>query len=101
MQGNSFIISAVIYVLVLTDIVLLGCCESDGVSSNIQVPVSVCSSSCLPGTRKAVQKGKPVCCFDCLPCAAGEVSNVTGINFLTLPQTSHRRCKYHYKICTM
>ncbi|XP_065138702.1 olfactory receptor CS2 [Paramisgurnus dabryanus] len=42
-----------------------------------QVPVSVCSMSCLPGTRKAVQKGKPVCCFDCLPCAAGEISNVT------------------------
>ncbi|KAI7802205.1 olfactory receptor C family [Triplophysa rosa] len=42
-----------------------------------QVPASVCSVSCLPGTRKAVQKGKPVCCFDCLPCAAGEISNVT------------------------
>ncbi|XP_052438188.1 extracellular calcium-sensing receptor-like [Carassius gibelio] len=42
-----------------------------------QVPVSVCSASCLPGTRKAAQKGKPVCCFDCLPCAAGEVSNMT------------------------
>lgn len=71
--------------LVPTDIVLLeGCCESDGVSfSNIQVPVSVCSASCLPGTRKAAQKGKPVCCFDCLPCAAGEVSNMTGISFLT------------------
>uniref|UniRef100_A0A672P0K7 Extracellular calcium-sensing receptor-like n=1 Tax=Sinocyclocheilus grahami TaxID=75366 RepID=A0A672P0K7_SINGR len=41
------------------------------------VPVSVCSASCLPGTRKAAQKGKPVCCFDCLSCAAGEVSNMT------------------------
>lgn len=58
-------------------------------SSVIQVPVSVCSVSCLPGTRKAVQKGKPVCCFDCLPCAAGEISNVTGIqNTNTLLLTS-------------
>ncbi|XP_067101732.1 extracellular calcium-sensing receptor [Osmerus mordax] len=42
-----------------------------------QVPVSVCSERCPPGTRKAVQKGKPVCCYDCLPCAEGEISNQT------------------------
>ncbi|XP_059187289.1 extracellular calcium-sensing receptor-like [Centropristis striata] len=42
-----------------------------------QVPLSVCSEECSPGTRKVLQKGKPVCCYDCLRCAEGEISNIT------------------------
>nr|XP_033487806.1 extracellular calcium-sensing receptor-like [Epinephelus lanceolatus] len=42
-----------------------------------QVPVSVCSVKCPPGTRKVLQKGKPVCCYDCLTCVEGEISNST------------------------
>ncbi|XP_069004368.1 extracellular calcium-sensing receptor-like [Embiotoca jacksoni] len=42
-----------------------------------QVPVSVCSEKCPPGTRKVLQKGKPVCCYDCILCAEGEISNTT------------------------
>uniref|UniRef100_A0A3B4G053 Extracellular calcium-sensing receptor-like n=1 Tax=Pundamilia nyererei TaxID=303518 RepID=A0A3B4G053_9CICH len=42
-----------------------------------QVPVSVCSASCPPGTRKVLQKGKPICCYDCILCPEGETSNTT------------------------
>uniref|UniRef100_A0A8C4DSI8 G-protein coupled receptors family 3 profile domain-containing protein n=2 Tax=Dicentrarchus labrax TaxID=13489 RepID=A0A8C4DSI8_DICLA len=47
------------------------------VEGRTQVPVSVCSDSCHPGTRKVLQKGKPICCYDCIPCPEGEISNVT------------------------
>ncbi|XP_026169376.1 extracellular calcium-sensing receptor-like [Mastacembelus armatus] len=42
-----------------------------------EMPVSVCSESCPPGTLKVLQKGKPVCCYDCIPCPVGEISNLT------------------------
>ncbi|XP_034723364.1 extracellular calcium-sensing receptor-like [Etheostoma cragini] len=51
--------------------------------SVIQWPVekeasrSVCSNSCPPGSRIARRKGEPICCFDCVPCTEGEVSNTT------------------------
>uniref|UniRef100_A0A3Q1J5G4 G-protein coupled receptors family 3 profile domain-containing protein n=1 Tax=Anabas testudineus TaxID=64144 RepID=A0A3Q1J5G4_ANATE len=47
--------------------------------STIQWPASrsVCSDNCPPGSRVARRKGEPICCFDCVPCAEGEVSNKT------------------------
>ncbi|KAM4675876.1 extracellular calcium-sensing receptor-like [Discoglossus pictus] len=42
-----------------------------------QVPLSVCSPSCPPGFRKAAIRGKPVCCFQCVPCPIGDISNHT------------------------
>ncbi|XP_075061832.1 extracellular calcium-sensing receptor-like [Mixophyes fleayi] len=44
---------------------------------NKETPRSVCSESCLPGFRKAAIRGQPACCFECVPCLQGEISNQT------------------------
>ncbi|OCT68938.1 hypothetical protein XELAEV_18040246mg [Xenopus laevis] len=42
-----------------------------------QSPRSVCSEPCLPGFHKSLQNGKPPCCFDCVQCSKGEISNLS------------------------
>nr|XP_014353900.1 PREDICTED: extracellular calcium-sensing receptor-like [Latimeria chalumnae] len=62
-QGQNFIINE-------SAIVWNGC--------QTQTPRSVCSESCPFGYRKAPQNNQPICCFDCIPCSEGEISNQTG-----------------------
>ncbi|XP_041796789.1 extracellular calcium-sensing receptor-like [Chelmon rostratus] len=60
-------------------------------------PQSVCSESCPPGTRMARKKGEPECCFDCIPCSEGKISNKTDStvciscpeDFWSSPQRDH------------
>ncbi|XP_048353769.1 vomeronasal type-2 receptor 26-like [Sphaerodactylus townsendi] len=42
-----------------------------------KLPSSRCVESCLPGSSRTVQEGKPLCCYECLRCAEGAVSNHT------------------------
>uniref|UniRef100_UPI00358FA8E3 taste receptor type 1 member 2-like isoform X4 n=1 Tax=Myxine glutinosa TaxID=7769 RepID=UPI00358FA8E3 len=42
-----------------------------------QIPRSICSKPCMPGTRIVSLRSQPSCCFECVPCTSGEVSNIT------------------------
>ncbi|XP_072006402.1 extracellular calcium-sensing receptor-like [Engystomops pustulosus] len=46
-------------------------------SGNKTPPISICSESCPPGFRKASRRDQPICCFQCVPCPQGEISNQT------------------------
>ncbi|XP_073474240.1 vomeronasal type-2 receptor 26-like [Aquarana catesbeiana] len=41
------------------------------------MPISRCNDRCPPGYRKAHKASVHVCCYDCVPCSEGAVSNVT------------------------
>ncbi|XP_070810570.1 vomeronasal type-2 receptor 26-like [Pituophis catenifer annectens] len=42
---------------------------------NQVLPLSVCNDHCYSGSRKVKIEGKPFCCYDCLPCEKGKISN--------------------------
>ncbi|ETE60821.1 hypothetical protein L345_13433, partial [Ophiophagus hannah] len=37
-------------------------------------PVSICTGSCHPGSSKKMKEGQPFCCYDCIPCPDGKIS---------------------------
>ncbi|XP_043922314.1 vomeronasal type-2 receptor 26-like [Protopterus annectens] len=43
----------------------------------LKAPHSLCSEPCPLGYRKANRPGQPVCCFDCMSCSLGEITNLT------------------------
>ncbi|OCT56591.1 hypothetical protein XELAEV_18004660mg [Xenopus laevis] len=45
--------------------------------ANGLIPRAQCSDSCLPGFRKAPSSSAQSCCYDCVLCSEGEISNIT------------------------
>ncbi|XP_071972747.1 vomeronasal type-2 receptor 26-like [Engystomops pustulosus] len=41
------------------------------------IPISRCSPRCLPGERKVTGSDIHLCCYQCAPCAEGEISNTS------------------------
>ncbi|XP_013921682.1 PREDICTED: vomeronasal type-2 receptor 26-like [Thamnophis sirtalis] len=66
---------------------LLAIIEGLGIESSSQIPnifsiykipqvqpFSVCNEKCQPGYRKQKKEGEPFCCYDCIPCPEGKIS---------------------------
>ncbi|XP_066486269.1 vomeronasal type-2 receptor 26-like [Tiliqua scincoides] len=39
------------------------------------MPLAVCNDNCHPGFRKKTKEGQQFCCYNCVPCADGKISN--------------------------
>nr|XP_056720285.1 vomeronasal type-2 receptor 26-like [Euleptes europaea] len=38
-------------------------------------PISICGENCHPGYSKIIKEGEPFCCYDCMPCPYGKISD--------------------------
>ncbi|XP_062993070.1 vomeronasal type-2 receptor 26-like [Elgaria multicarinata webbii] len=44
-------------------------------------PLSLCNDFCDVGYSRAKKEGKPFCCYDCLPCPEGKISNQKDMDY--------------------
>ncbi|XP_032090496.1 vomeronasal type-2 receptor 26-like [Thamnophis elegans] len=47
---------------------------------NQVIPISLCNDPCCPGYSKKSLEGKQFCCYDCVPCPEGKISNQTDMD---------------------
>ncbi|XP_061447662.1 vomeronasal type-2 receptor 26-like [Rhineura floridana] len=47
---------------------------------NQALPISLCADSCHPGYSKQRKEGEPFCCYDCISCPEGKISNQNDMN---------------------
>uniref|UniRef100_G3VFX7 G-protein coupled receptors family 3 profile domain-containing protein n=1 Tax=Sarcophilus harrisii TaxID=9305 RepID=G3VFX7_SARHA len=46
----------------------------------LKIPHSACTEKCGLGFQKSAREGMAICCFDCIPCPEGDISNKTDMN---------------------
>nr|XP_008113554.1 PREDICTED: vomeronasal type-2 receptor 26 isoform X1 [Anolis carolinensis] len=57
---------------------------------NQEWPLSLCSDNCHAGYSKIKVEGKSFCCYDCLPCPEGKISNQTDMDdCIPCPEDQH------------
>ncbi|XP_077773981.1 vomeronasal type-2 receptor 26-like [Podarcis muralis] len=44
------------------------------------LPLSVCNEQCHPGYQKKMKEGEKFCCYDCVQCLDGKISNQTDMD---------------------
>ncbi|XP_062994253.1 vomeronasal type-2 receptor 26-like [Elgaria multicarinata webbii] len=65
---------------------------------NQMLPPSVCTDHCSPGFSRKMQEGKPFCCYDCVPCPEGKISDQKDMGYCDqcpedqYPNQDHTQC---------
>ncbi|XP_042329793.1 vomeronasal type-2 receptor 26-like [Sceloporus undulatus] len=47
---------------------------------NQTVPIALCNDPCQPGYSRMKKEGEPFCCYKCIPCSEGKISDVKDKN---------------------
>uniref|UniRef100_A0A8C5WP32 Vomeronasal type-2 receptor 26-like n=1 Tax=Laticauda laticaudata TaxID=8630 RepID=A0A8C5WP32_LATLA len=47
-------------------------------SFNQVLPLSLCNDHCYPGSSRKKKEGEKFCCYDCVPCSEGRISDEIG-----------------------
>ncbi|KAG6539653.1 type-2 vomeronasal receptor [Crotalus adamanteus] len=57
---------------------------------NQSQPISLCNANCQPGYQKETKEGEPFCCYNCVTCPKGWISNKTDMdNCFKCPQDQY------------